>query len=379
MRKQNDNVTQEHMREFSENLKQMPKNIYGFSQAMRALYADQAVGGKSDAAVKFRKFRDDTRQDAMVYLKCILPVTNELISFIKDLFTIYEVKSRCEEWCEFLPHILNETKSGNNLAQTVLGEHEKVIALLRQREGEVREVMGELADLYSRDEEVCKEYEDKCEEQKAAKKNREWPNALQKDASKKQHKINNRAVETVAKTLVPAMSSFLYNLQAVARFFKVIIKEMESFEECTKRKDDDSKTSHYEVMKNSAEEIQSLCDAFIEVLPAVRTDFKALPDKDTDKNYVDKWLEKMDYCGDENRAPFNNLPSIGMEGNVRYKLAEQAATSDAKQEKSQPETPPQPEHDIELQVPPENGEQGQFESQTPSNEPQIKCCECNIM
>ena len=69
-----------------ENLKEMPKNMHIFSLSTRALYTNKAVGTSTDAARRFRKLRDDTRQDAMVYLKCILPISIKFVASIKDYF-----------------------------------------------------------------------------------------------------------------------------------------------------------------------------------------------------------------------------------------------------------------------------------------------------
>jgi hypothetical protein len=46
-------------------------------------------------------------------------------------------------------------------------------------------------------------------------------------------------------------------------------------------------------IRNEAKELKSLCQAFYAVLPAVRTDFEAIPDEGTDQTYVDNWLEKQ--------------------------------------------------------------------------------------
>jgi hypothetical protein len=54
--------------DLKENLKEMPRDMHIFSLSMRALYTDRAVGCTStDAACKFRKLRDDTRNDAIWY------------------------------------------------------------------------------------------------------------------------------------------------------------------------------------------------------------------------------------------------------------------------------------------------------------------------
>ena len=39
--------------------------------------------------------------------------------------------------------------------------------------------------------------------------------------------------------------------------------------------------------------MKSSCQGFYAILPAVRTDFEAIPTEGTDQNYVDKWLEKQ--------------------------------------------------------------------------------------
>ncbi len=46
-------------------------------------------------------------------------------------------------------------------------------------------------------------------------------------------------------------------------------------------------------MSKTAREMKSLCQVFYAALPDVRTDFAAIPNEDTDQNYVDKWLEKQ--------------------------------------------------------------------------------------
>jgi hypothetical protein len=76
--------------DLKENLKEMQKNMHIFPLSMRALYTDKAVGTSTDAACKFRKLRDDTRNYAMVYLKCILPISTKFVMSIKEYFANYD-------------------------------------------------------------------------------------------------------------------------------------------------------------------------------------------------------------------------------------------------------------------------------------------------
>ena len=127
-------------------LHEMPTNMHLFSLSMRSLYADQAVGTSTKAAQKFRQLRDGTRQHAMVYLKCILPITTKFVMVLKDYFATYDALSY-EEWCELLPDILEETTSHKELAHTVVKMHEDVIVPLKKREDEAKIIMTEFKSL----------------------------------------------------------------------------------------------------------------------------------------------------------------------------------------------------------------------------------------
>ncbi|XP_028399845.1 uncharacterized protein LOC114523181 [Dendronephthya gigantea] len=273
---QHDNTIQKAVNKLSENLEELPRNMRQFSSVFRDLYADQAVGGNSDAAVKFRKIRDDTRQDAMVYLKCILPATTNFIRSVKEYFENYEALSY-EEWCEMLPDILEETKEHKDLAQTVLHMYQDIRVPLKKRQDSARMVMTEFSNLQT--------VYHLSEESPSA-------NAARAIASEKQYKVNKNAARLVAETLIPALSRFIDGMQKVAEFYRVIEKEQKSFEDRTEQRIDKLKQSHYNVIRNSVREIKSLCAEFYAVIPDIRTDFKALPSEDTDQNYVDKWLEK---------------------------------------------------------------------------------------
>ena len=56
------------------------------------------------------------------------------------------------------------------------------------------------------------------------------------------------------------------------------------------------------MMKKAAGGMKSTCQIFYAVLPDVRTDFLAIPTKETDQNYVDKWLEKQQKTIREKRS-----------------------------------------------------------------------------
>lgn len=129
-----------------EGLKDMPNSMQIFSLSMRALYAEKAVGSSTEVSQKFRRLRDDTRNDAMVYLTYILPITTKLVTSIIDYFDNYDALS-FGEWCEMLKDILKETTAHKELSKTVLTMYESMIVPLKKRQDEARIIMREFEDL----------------------------------------------------------------------------------------------------------------------------------------------------------------------------------------------------------------------------------------
>ena len=294
--------------DLKENLKEMPRNLRFFSQSLRSLYAKNDVGTSTDVSGKFRKLRDDTRQDAILYLKCHLPISTKFVSSIKEYFEYYE-NLDYKEWCEMLPDIREETRTYKEFAQTLLGWHEKLMISLKKREDEAKIIMTEFKDLQSAFEEQKEILE------ATAKSNMNWAVALffvpgvnyfacpyytslafedivKAIAKSDQADVHGVAALVVATTLIPALSHFIDGLKKAAGFFQVMEKELQSFEDKARKNIKSPKQLHYKVMSRGAKEMITLCQAFYAVLPDVRTDFEAIPMEGTDLNYVDKWMEK---------------------------------------------------------------------------------------
>ena len=291
------------------NLQEMPKAMYGFSLAMRSLYAENAVGSNKNAAIKFRKLRDDTRNDAMVYLRGILPLSTKFVASISEYFEYYEALDY-EEWKVNLKDILEEVHSYQQLCQALVKMHEEVMVPLKQRQDQAKLVMKEF-------QELTKEFERKKEELKSKGSNkRDWAlglffvpivnliacpilsslanedlaNAVAKGA---EARVQEAAAITVSHTLIPALQCFIEGLSAAAGFFSVMEQELAKFEGKAEKSMENRKKLHYTMMKKEAKDMKDICQSFYAVLPSVRTDFAAIPKEGTDQNYVDKWLERQ--------------------------------------------------------------------------------------
>lgn len=308
--------TEREVKILEENLKDMAVDMRIFSLTLRSLYVQNAVGTNEQTAREFRKLRDDTRNDAMVYLKCILPVSTKFVSSISEYFEYYDALSY-EEWCEMLPDILQETTGYKELCGTVLQMHEDILVPLKKRKDEALLLVTEFEDLQEEYETMKRKLEQGAQAKRewasslvyvpyvgpiaaallGASANSDMANAVAKGL---QAKIQEAASMAVSKALIPALESFINGIKKAAGFFSVMEQELMKFESRASNAVDDPKKLHYMVMKKEAKDMKSTCQIFYAVLPDVRTDFLAIPTEGTDQNYVDKWLEKQEKTIREN-------------------------------------------------------------------------------
>ncbi len=295
-----------------DSLKDMPKYLRLFSLSMRALYSDQNVCTSTEAARKFTELRDNTRDDAKLYVKVILPLTTNSLSSIEEFFAFYEALSY-EEWCEIFPDILENVKTHKEFAEMLRDTYENMILSLKKRQEEAKMIMTEFKSLQS-------EYEKMTNEYKAKPKTKyNWAFALAfipgvnmiacpllklsadvdtaKALKPAESNIHEAAALAVSETLIPALSNFIEGLDRAAGLFENMEKQLKSFE--TKGEDskgfeiESLKKIHYKIMREKAKKINPSCYSFYAALPGVRTDFAAIPDEGTEQNYIDKWLEEM--------------------------------------------------------------------------------------
>ncbi len=296
-----------------DSLKDMPEYLRLFSLSMRALYSDQNVGTSTDSDRKFAELRDNTRDDAKLYVKVILPLTTNFVSSIEEFFAFYEALSY-EEWCEIFPDILEYVKNHKELSETLRNTYENMIFPLKKRQDEAKMIMTEFKSLQSEYEEMTKKF--KAE----AKAKYNWALALafipgvnliacpflklsaNEDtamaiAKTAQLNIHEAAALAVSETLIPALSNFIEGLDKAVRLFENMEIQLKSFgeegEDSKGSEKESHKKIHYKIMREKAKKINPSCYSFYAALPGVRTDFAAIPDEGTEQNYIDKWLEEM--------------------------------------------------------------------------------------
>jgi len=308
--------TRDEVKNLGEQLREMPFNMRLFSLTMRSLYVENAVGTEAELAKRFRKLRDDTRNDAMVYLKGILPLCTKFVLSISEFFEHYEALE-FEEWCEMISDILEVTIGYRELCEILLKMHEDLLVPLKKRKDEAMIMVTEFKDLRE-------EYERQKSELEATANNKSiWAffllfipgvnlfatpmllSSAQSDlaeafAKGKQAQIQQAATITVGKVLIPALEAFIDGIKKAAAFFSVMEQELHKLEGTAEKATASSKKLYYKVMSNEAKDMKSICQTFFAVLPDVRTDFGAIPTEGTDQNYVDRWLAEQKKTIQEN-------------------------------------------------------------------------------
>ncbi|CAH3025336.1 unnamed protein product, partial [Porites evermanni] len=252
---------------------------------------DKAVGTNDELAKRFRNLRDETRNDAMVYLKGILPICTKFVSCLSEYFEYYEALD-FEEWCDMIAEILEETTGYRQLCETLLQMHEDIMVPLKKRRDSATIMINEFKDLTEIYQRQSKDLEEK------AIYKREWARYL----------FQFPVVNLVACPLfyvsasVDFVESIAKNKQAeiteaasiiAAAFFSVMEQELRKSESKAEKAKSEPKKLYYKVMNKQAKSMKSTCQVFYAVLPDVRTDFLAIPTEGTDQNYVDKWLEQQ--------------------------------------------------------------------------------------
>ncbi|XP_078373069.1 uncharacterized protein LOC144656698 [Oculina patagonica] len=293
--------------ELQEHLKGISVDMRMFSLSMRSLYVQKVVSTRTEAAKKFTKPCDDTRSDAMVYLKGVLPLSTKFVASIREYFEYYEALSY-NDWCEMLSDILQETISYRELCETLVKMHEDIFVTLTKRKDEAMMVARELKDL-KEFEKKKKELEEKAERRYSwaiglavipfvrefaspivVSADSYWAQAVAKGA---QAQVQEAAAVIVKETLIPAFEAFIDGIKKAAGFFSVMEEELRKFESKAEKGQRNPKLLYYKVMNKEPRDMKSICQVFYAVLPDVRADFLAIPSEGTDQNYIEKWLEKQ--------------------------------------------------------------------------------------
>ncbi|XP_028399616.1 uncharacterized protein LOC114523010 isoform X2 [Dendronephthya gigantea] len=271
-----------------EDIKEMTENTRSFSLALRALYTHKVLDDKSDAAIKFKDVRDETAQHANVYAKHVIPETTNFIRSLKDYFVNYTVPF--DDWSKMLPSILIETEALITDVEKLLDLYHNIMVPLKKCEDKARVISAEFHILQTKYEEECKKYEREADKIKNKYSfqilNRiTYPFRTQSveakmdlaQKAKARSKPHKNAAEIVDKTFISKLQKFIASLENISGFFTVTKQDLISFKDTQKPENRKKMKQHYDNMNHGASGIKAACNIFFSSLPAVTTNFDALP------------------------------------------------------------------------------------------------------
>ena len=268
-------------------INEMTRSIQTFSNSMKNLYSHD-----NDKSFKVNKLRDETREDALVCLKDILPLSTMFVSSVSDYFDFYETLEY-KQWRQLIPDILEKARGYRELSEKIRQKYEESLVRLKARQDKARQIQAEMTDLKEDYEKRKREFQNMASTKRGLANrlaivpvvNLVATPALLSSAGKHDEEAGwnrtqedkmERAAIKIGQTLIPALEAFINGLARASGFFSVTEQEIIKFQGKAEKGIKEQKFLHYKLMKTEAQEIKSLCHAFKEVLPKVKDDLSAL-------------------------------------------------------------------------------------------------------
>ena len=113
-------------------INEMTWSIQTFSNSLKNLYSHD-----NDESFKVNKLRDETREDAMVCLKEILPISTTFVSSVSDYFDFYETLEY-KQWRQLIPDILEKARGYTELNEKIRQKYEESLVRLKARQDKAR-------------------------------------------------------------------------------------------------------------------------------------------------------------------------------------------------------------------------------------------------
>ena len=292
-------VTDENLVKFSDEIINATEMLQLATLSLRTLYV-----AKSSSVNSFVKLRKEITNEAKIYSKKVLPVSNELIRAVQHFCNLYD----CFSFFEFkfyVNYFLREAKEDAEMCKLTLRLNKNILEEFKNRENEVIEVLGQL-------ELKTEEYEQKKEQLlRSADVKHKWAiglalvpgvniiaspilyvkgnkNIKNSIAESEEGILTVAAADTIRGPLITSLTSLVSTFDFISKFFIALIDELN---ELATINDDYSKEVHYNRMKIKGPIIVNACRTYISNIPDAVTNLRSIPD-DYDKNYVQKWLSE---------------------------------------------------------------------------------------
>ena len=276
-------------------LSKMTQNMTDFSRGLRLLYAEFAVSG-SENAKHFQLIRDAVRQDADIYCKKVLPLSNMVVLNISQYFDNY-LSLSFEEWQENLEDIIKEVEEYENACEVLSHLHKSLMTKLKQHQDAAQVTTEEMMNLSEILKKRVKEVEQTVQEkydsadswsfwgkvlalptlgiftaiassQANGKVAEAEINLAMAVADEANAEIQIKAALLTQEILIPSVEKFLDGLSACQAYFAItkgeLIKMKSQSTSAAGTKEMPAKMKRYfNIMKKNGRTVDSACQAFI--------------------------------------------------------------------------------------------------------------------
>merc|ERR1711934_600720 len=278
-------------------LQTLPPSMVIFSSSLRKLYATAKVTDQDKETRNFLAVRDSVRQNGIVYINKVLPMTEEVIraiGFFADYFTDLEF----DDWSDCLEDIIGDIEKAIGVCDILKQYHNSIIKDLMRNQDKANVSVTELTKMKERYRVQEQELMDQAQAHKieAAKErdysvwgaifsfgisaalSNKW--AAEADAKAKHENLEAigkrenadiafEAVSLVKGSLIPAVNNFISGLEVCAVFLSDSKERLEKMELAG---DKGPRKPYYIMMRNH---------------------MGAIPSETGDMNHVDKWLKEQ--------------------------------------------------------------------------------------
>ena len=292
-------------------LTNLPVDTRMLSLSMKSLFIGQEYDAAlhSDAASEFQELWDETRNDAVIYSHCMIPITTKFVGRLPDFFRCYLEKDY-NGWKKSLGDLKKRVMSWKESANALLQTNEKIMVSLKRQQDLASVIINQLPHLEQQYEEKYKELEAR------AKKERNWAFALSfipfvgAIAASKLYEAGDRDVAeairardmerndkcasmALAHSTVPALSKVTKSIGDIAGFFQIMEEHLISYDDQVKAGMEDESRLHYLLMKPEAEYFITLCKHLLSALQEARSDFDSIPKREDDTDHVQRWVDSL--------------------------------------------------------------------------------------
>jgi len=289
-----------------------------FSSSLRKLYATAKVTDQDKETKNFLAVRDSVRQNGIVYVNKVLPMTEEVIraiGFFADYFTDLEF----DDWSDCLEDIIGDVEKAIVVCDILKQYHNSIIKDLMKNQDKANVSITELNKMKARYREEEQELMAQAQAHRIEAENSRnysvWgaifflgisaivstaQAATAESKAKEEHlsaigKSENadiafEAVSLVQGSLIPAINNFIGGLEVCAVFLS---DTKERLEKMKLAGDKGAKKPYYIMMRNRAKELNTTCLHFLAVTDLMRNHMGAIPIDTQDMNHVDKWLKEQ--------------------------------------------------------------------------------------